>query len=283
MSTDKFTTREVYSPLKIAMDVANRYGEIPQVMAVVLGGSHSVQRADSVSDIDLYVYSSEEIPHDARYNLAASMGKDVEINNQFWENGDEWIDAESSFHIDVTFRNTKWIEEQLDRVLKHHEASLGYTTALWYNVLNSNLLVDHEGWFSKLQTKAKQPYPDELREAIIRKNHRVLRRSLSSYYYQIRLAVSRKDPVSINHRVAALLASYFDIVLAVNLVLHPGEKQLLTLVDEQCKRKPDNMRIHVNQLLKMIAQDDMQVIRTTDLLLDGLDAFLKAEKLDKIL
>jgi hypothetical protein len=32
--------------------------------------------------------------------------------------------------------------------------------------------------------------------------------------------------VSLSHRVAALLASYFDIVIAVNLLGHPGEFEL---------------------------------------------------------
>jgi hypothetical protein len=49
---------------------------------------------------------------------------------------------------------------------------------------------------------------------------------------QIAAAIRRNDTVSINHRVAAWLASYFDIIFAVNSRFHPGEKRLLSQIAE---------------------------------------------------
>ena len=54
----------------------------------------------------------------------------------------------------------------------------------------------------------------------------------SCYLKQIRTAVVRVDPVSLNHRVAAWLASYFDILFAINGRFHPGEKRLLIYAEE---------------------------------------------------
>ena len=61
----------------------------------------------------------------------------------------------------------RWIEEQLERVLVHHQASVGYSTCFWYNVLHSQALFDRAGWFAELQRRPRQPYPEELQRAII--------------------------------------------------------------------------------------------------------------------
>ena len=69
-----------------------------------------------------------------------------------------------------------------------------------------------------------------------------------SYYDQIESAVARKDYVSINHRTAAFLASYFDTLFAVNRVMNPGEKRLVEFAKKNCKRLPENFERDVNNL-----------------------------------
>ena len=138
------------------------------------------------------------------------------------------------------YRHLHWIEEQLDRVLVRHEASVGYTTCFWYNVLHSQVLFDRSVWFEALQRRARQGYPEELRRAIIAKNYPLLRQNQSSYLHQIELAARHQDVVSVNHRVAALLASYFDVLFAVNEQAHPGEKRLLQHA-AQCAHVPADM------------------------------------------
>ncbi len=85
------------------------------------------------------------------------------------------------------------------------------------------------------------PHPEELRRAIIAKNYPLPRRNLSSYRHQLERIVARNDWVSGHHRVAALLASYFDILFAVNRLLHPGEKRLAAFAEKNCKLVPVGM------------------------------------------
>jgi hypothetical protein len=76
-------------------------------------------------------------------------------------------------------------------------------------------LFDRTGWFEHLLSIAKQPCPNPLRTAIIAKNYPIISKNISSYFHQIELAVERQDWISINHRITALLASYFDIIFTV--------------------------------------------------------------------
>lgn len=136
----------------LAKTIAVKYGNLPQVIAVTMGGSQSVGSADSNSDIDLYVYLEAEIPVAKRGQIARSFAGDkCEINNQFWESGDEWIDDKTGIHLEVMFRDVSWIEDQLHRVLNRWEASVGYSTCIWYNMLNSDLLYDRDAWYESLQ------------------------------------------------------------------------------------------------------------------------------------
>jgi predicted nucleotidyltransferase len=209
--------------------LAQRFGELPQVVAVVLAGSHAAAASDGESDYDLYVYSLHEVTADFRRALA---GQSAEIDNRFWEPGDEWLEPAAGIRLDVMYRSPEWIEHQLDRVLVRQEAAIGYTTCFWYNVVHSEALFDPRGWYCQLQDRARVPYPEGLRRAVVRKNWPILRRNQSSYRRQIELALKRGDGFSVHHRVTALLASFFDVWFAIERQPHPGEKRLLTHLPE---------------------------------------------------
>ena len=154
----------------LAKAIAAKFGALPQVVAVALAGSRTIGASSDASDYDFYVYVQEDIPVEIREAIAREFGERIEINNQFWEPGDEWIDTRSGCGIDIMYRTPQWIEEQLDRVLVHHQASVGYSTCFWWNILTSVSLYDEGGWFKQLQEKANQPYPDLLKKAVIAKN-----------------------------------------------------------------------------------------------------------------
>jgi len=198
-----------------------------EVQAIALGGSRSGSLADPESDYDIYVFVDDDVPLGARDALAHRFDPAPEIGNTWFGPGDEWTDLATGTSVDVMYWRRGDFERDLRDVIEQHRPSLGYSTAFWYTVRQAMPLYDREGWFADLQTLAARPYPEALRQAIVGWNHPLLRTTHSSYRRQIELAIARDDPVSVHHRVTALLQSATDIIFARHRVLHPGEKRLL--------------------------------------------------------
>jgi hypothetical protein len=259
-----------------AIELAEQLALFPQVAAVALGGSRSSGAHDPESDIDLYVYTEEEIPLVKRATIVDESGGSIrgDLNLPYWGGVNMWIDAASGITVDCMYFDSRWMEEEVARVLDAHHPSLGYSTCFCRTVQQSIVLYDPRGWFQALQARSKHEYPGALRRNIIAHNHPVLRTIISSYLYQIQNAVRRNDIVSINHRVAALLASYFDIVFALNRVLHPGEKRLLALAHKECPLLPRAMDDDVAAVVTATAAGKGDLIRHLNTLLDRLDELL---------
>lgn len=259
--------------LLLAKRIADDFGLMPGVEAVALGGSTATRRADAGSDIDIYIYSHSDIPFNSRQTIANATGNCLELNNQYWETGDEWLDKGTGIHVDLMYRSVTWIEGEIGRLLKHHQASIGYSTCLLDNIIRSKLLIDKHGWFAKQQAMAKAPYPDQLRRNIVAKNYPLLRDTLSSYRHQISTALERGDRICVNHRVAAWLSSYFDILFAVNRLYHPGEKRIIEFALSQCGELPENLNSLIHRLFDVMPSGD-GVLNLLDLLADGLADYL---------
>ncbi|HEY9831049.1 MAG TPA: DUF4037 domain-containing protein [Stenomitos sp.] len=270
----------------LAKAIAAKFAALPQVVAVALAGSQTSGAANEASDYDFYVYIQSDIPLEMRQTIAQEFAERIEINNQFWETGDEWIDIDSGSGVDLMYRTSQWIEEQIDRVLVYHQASVGYSTCFWWNILTSVGLYDPKGWLKELQQKANQPYPERLKRAIIAKNYPIVRRHISAYTHQLESAIKRQDSVSIIHRTAALFASYFDIIFAVNSVPHPGEKRLVEWVNRLCTKVPDGLEEHIQGMTDSIPLSacngtivSCPYLHQLNGLIDGLDQLLLAEGL----
>jgi predicted nucleotidyltransferase len=259
--------------------LAERFAELPEVEAVALGGSGAAGRADADSDVDLYVYATSEPASAARSAIASERGERVEVGNTAFELGDEWVDAPTGRRVDVTFRTPAWIEAKLDRLLVEHRASVGYSTCFWWNVRTAVPLFDRSGWLARLEERAATPYPEPLRRAIVATNHPLLRGALSSFLHQVELALDRGDAVSVQHRTAALLASYVDVLFALNRALHPGEKRLLAWAEALCPRRPPGMADDVEAVLRATAANPPGPVPAIHRLIDRLDALLVEEGL----
>ncbi len=272
--------------LFLAHQIASLFAPLPQVQAIALAGSSRNEGlskdaatetfSDSSSDIDLYVYTKGSIPLATRMEIVNRSGgaSETSLDLDYWGLGDEWYNQPTGIEVDIIYFDALWMEEQIERVLSQHQASLGYTTCLWYTIHQSSILADPEGWFTSLQAKCQVEYPEPLRQNIIALNHPVLRGIIPSYSNQINKAVKRKDLVSINHRLAALLASYFDILFAINRQLHPGEKRMVEKAATLCNKIPENMQTDLTKVLESATGELHDLPVRLECLLDHLDDLL---------
>ena len=238
------------SHLKLAKLVTKQLKKLDIIDAIVIGGSLTREAIDKHSDLDLYIFSDEAVPLNFRKEVVNLLGfSKADLGLTFWDEGDEWIHAESGIEVDLIFWNKKWINQQLSNVLDNYHASVGYSTSFWHTIQNSIILFDRSGWFEMFQSRYNVSYPQELKSAIISKNYPILKDIIPSYYNQIRKAIERNDLVSINHRVAVFMASYFDIIFALNEIPNPGEKNTVRFILENCPKIPDSMRMNIDNIL----------------------------------
>jgi hypothetical protein len=269
-------------PLAVARRVAAILATDPAVVAVAMGGSRATLGlgADPGSDVDLEVYTRGDVTLDTRRAaIDATNPIRTEAGSGWWGLADEWITAEG-IHLDAAFFEVAWMEDRLGAVLDRHEPSLGYTTCFWHTIRSCRPLEDREGWLTDLRVRAAVPYPEVLRRRIVEHNHPVLRAALPAYATQLANAARRGDLISINHRLAGLLASYSDILFAVNRQTHPGEKRLVAALIDRCDRLPDHMADDLADLLRTALTDLPGLPPRVDRLLDRLDALLRTEGFD---
>ncbi|MDE5893740.1 MAG: hypothetical protein K2H45_12535 [Acetatifactor sp.] len=74
----------------------------------------------------------------------------------------------------------------------------------------------------------------------------------------------RRDLVSINHRVTEFLASYFDLLFALNGITHPGEKRLIELCRKNCAILPENFEENLQALFSHMYANGEDQLKTID-------------------
>ena len=258
-------------PRAVARAVASQFAQIPEVEAVALGGSQATGKASPHSDVDLYVFSRGGVPLEARAAIIHPRASRVQLDNDDWETEDWWIEQESGVKIEVIYRNPDWISERVQDALEGKGAQMGYSTSLWHSVKTSEALFDRHGWFASLQARAETPYPDVLARAIIDKNFALLRGSLAAHPKQLPSAVERDDLVFVQNLVYMILASYFDVLFALNRAPHPGAKRQLAYA-EGLELKPEGMAEDVRDVLT--SPNTGEIIAKVDRLVRRLEALL---------
>ena len=198
---------------------------LPQVEAIALGGSRATGRNDAKSDYDVYIYLTGPVEETCRRTILSKYCRYMEIGNTFWETEDD-VTLLDGIDMDIIYRNLEDFARGIASVVDDCTAWNGYTTCMWHNLITSRILFDRTGRLQKLQARYQIPYPQKLKENIISRNMNLLSGMLPSFDTQIQKAENRGDLVSVNHRVTEFLASYFDILFALNEMTHPGEKRM---------------------------------------------------------
>lgn len=259
----------------------DEFTNIEDVEGIMLAGSRAVKTNDKFSDYDIYIYTNRDIPVNIRKVITDKYCCYMELNNCFWETEDDFVLKHDNVPVELIYRNLEWISDVLNRIIIECKADTGYTTCFWANIRNSVILYDRNNRLSKLQDKCKVSYPEKLKENILKKNYPLLKQQMPAYYYQIEKALKRNDLISVNHRTAALFASYFDIIFAVNEMLHPGEKKLIKIIKDRGVKVPKDMELNINNILRFSAEGDCKILEEIDLLISNLNVFLKKEGLWK--
>lgn len=258
--------------------LVNRFSALPQVEALALAGSRTTGFTDDKSDFDLYVYLNADLAPETRHGILLPLSAELELNSQFWETEDDGVFTDG-MPYELIYRRLDWLEGMVARVVEKHQADTGYTTCFWANLRSSEILFDRSGKLTALKQRFDVAYPAGLRQAIVAKNWPLLREASPAFYHQVQKALARADFISVNHRVAAFLASYFDILFAVNQMPHPGEKKLLAIAKKSLNLLPEFFEKDLLNLLNGLSNFDGRTLNHLNALTDRLGELLKAQGL----
>ncbi len=252
------------------------FASLNEVKAIALGGSRATDRYDEQSDYDLYLYCDAIPSKTVRTEILNRYCSYVELNNQYWETEDDCT-LNNGIDIDILYRDMQDFEEGLARVVERYQAGNGYTTCMWHNLNTCRILYDESGELAAMKKRFAVPYPDQLRTAIIERNRRLLSGCLPSYDGQILKASKRGDLVAVNHRTAAFLESYFDIIFALNRMTHPGEKRMIEIAKRDANILPADFEKNIDALFESLYGDSETVAEILRSIIDHLDELLNAK------
>lgn len=249
------------------------FSQLPEVIAIALGGSRAGIHFDRSSDYDIYVYCSSPISEDTRRSRLGPLAGSVEYGNHFWELEDNGI-FQNSIDFDILYRDLDDFISGIAAVVEEYQWQNAYTTCMWHNLLTCKILYDPQGLLNAAKERFQVPYPEPLRSNILHNGWRLLHESMPAYEMQIIKAAKRGDIVSVNHRISAFLETYFDVLFAVNRKTHPGEKRLIPLCIELCPILPENFEKHINGLLSHMYHTPERIPEDLKLIINALEKII---------
>ncbi len=241
--------------------IIDEFKQFPQVRAIAIAGSTKAKTADKKSDIDVDVFVDSDIPVEDRLALVKKYSSNYEVGGDYFGPGDEFYVDKIGQQLDVVYANKGFMEDNVRNIWQKHYPSNGYTTCFLFTLKNCEPLCDKDGWLAGVKKQLDTPYPQELKENIIKRNMMLLKdKPFASYYDQIKNAIGRGDRNSVNHRIAAFMESYFDIIFANNELLHPREKKLVRYANEHCSKLPEDFEKNINKLLTQPNEETLEIL-----------------------
>ncbi len=249
--------------------VFTAFSQLPEIEAIALGGSRSGDYFDEKSDYDIYLYCTAPVHESVRREILEPLCSRLEISNHFWELEDNGTFC-NGIDFDILYRNLDDFVKGIAVVVEQCHAQNAYTTCMWHNLMNCKILFDRTGQLLQAKQRFTIPYPEPLRQNILDRGWKLLHASMPAYELQIAKAAQRGDLVSVNHRTAAFLETYFDMLFALNRKTHPGEKRLIALCKEYCSILPERFEENLQDLFTHMYTDPAAVTEDIRRILDAL-------------
>lgn len=254
-------------------ELLKELAELPEVEAIALGGSRAAGPYDEKSDYDVYLYCTGNIKEEVRVQILSRYCSTMEIGNHFWEYEDNCT-LNNGIDMDILYRNLDEFCNDVASVVEKHQARNGYTTCMWHNLRTCKVIYDRNGKLEAAKKRFDVPYPVQLKQNIITRNMKLLHSAMPAYDGQIKKAVKRDDVVSINHRTAAFMESYFDILFALNELTHPGEKRLILYCKANCEILPKDFEENLSRLFRDLFVNKTDIAKDIKRIVEELEKVL---------
>lgn len=251
----------------VVQEIFNEFARFTQVESMAIGGSRALKKNDAYSDYDVYVYWKAEIPVDDRRVVLEKYCSRMELGNCYREYEDNCI-MEDGMALNIIYRNMDDFLAGIREVVEGHQPRGGCTTCMWHSLLTGRIAYDKGGRLAQAKQKYMVRYPQPLKQNIISYNMQLIKYGIDTYLEQMTRAMKRGDLISINREVHKFLASYFDVILAMNEKLHPGEKRLMDICSRECRVLPDNFERNIKALLLNMCKDPAAVSYVNTMLLE---------------
>ncbi len=138
---------------KIFSSIIEKYKNFEGVEAIAIGGSSAANTADNSSDIDIYIFTTKEIPVSEREKLVKPISSKYEVGAEYFGAGDEYFVDTLNKQFDIMYWDKNWFDSVVENVWLKHYPSNGYTTCFLYTLKNQQILFDKNGWLLSLKEK----------------------------------------------------------------------------------------------------------------------------------